>query len=176
MQSGAARSSLTLPVSALVVLLVPVAGAAAGGAPLGTWKGRIVQRVPTYTSPSITLSLTARGADTRFTGLTGAAHDSPTATTTCSVRYKRAGNRGGWLYYEQSGPSHVPSATGGVEGAPCGAPGKRLPGWAGYLLRVRSIRGGKLAVQVTTWDQAPKTLDETVSMLSHPFWRAYLTR
>jgi hypothetical protein len=48
--------------------------------------------------------------------------------------------------------------TSAVEGAPCGAVGKRKPGWSGYLLRLHPPKGGKVAVQVTTWDQPPKAL------------------
>jgi hypothetical protein len=145
---------------------------------VGTWKGRIVQRERTYSNPSVTLIVTAHGLVSRFDGLTGAAHDSPTATSTCSVTYKLAGTKDGWFYYEQTGPSRMATPTSAVEGAPCGATGKRKPGWAGYLLRLHPPQAGKLALQITTWDQAPKTLAETVTMLKHPLslWRGYLTR
>jgi hypothetical protein len=162
----------------LVLLVVGGAAVAASpSVPVGTWKGRIVQRERTYTNPMVALVVTAHGVQSRFSGLTSAAHDSPSATSTCSVPYKLVGNEDGWFYYEQSGPSRLPSPTGAVEGSPCGAPGKRLPGWSGYLLRLHRIRGGKLAVQVTTWDQAPKSLAETINMLKHPLslWRGYLT-
>jgi hypothetical protein len=174
------KSTRCMYVFSLLVVLLAVGGAAVAASPsvpVGTWKGRIVQRERTYTNPMVALVVTARGVQSRFSGLTGAAHDSPSATSTCSVPYKLVGNEDGWFYYEQSGPSRLPSPTGAVEGSPCGAPGKRLPGWSGYLLRLHRIRGGKLAVQVTTWDQAPKSLAETINMLKHPLslWRGYLT-
>ncbi len=165
----------------LALLIAGWAGAASSSVPVGVWKGRIVQRPRTYSSPSIALVVTARGVQSRVSGLTGAAHDSPTATSTCSVPYKLVGEMGGWFYYEQSGRSRL-TPTGYVEGSPCGAPGKRLPGWSGYLLRIHSPKGGKLAVEVTTWDQAPKSLAETIGMLKdatvggHLGWRGYLTR
>jgi hypothetical protein len=125
----------------------------------------------------VILVVAAHGLVSRFEGLTGAAHDSPTATSTCSVPYKLVGSQNGWFYYEQSGPSQMATPASAVEGAPCGATGKRKPGWSGYLLRIHPPQGGKLAVQVTTWDQLPKSLADTITMLKHPLtlWRAYLT-
>jgi hypothetical protein len=165
---------------AALVLLTLCAGSASAtaAAPIGTWKGRIVQREPSYTKPDITLVIGARGLISRFHGLTGAAHDPPTATSICSVPYKLVGEQDGWFYYEQSGPSQMATPTSAVEAAPCGAVGKRKPGWSGYLLRLHPPQAGKLAVQVTTWDQPPKTLADTVAMLKKPLflWRAYLTR
>jgi hypothetical protein len=175
-------SSGKVRVGAVVAGAAALVGVAAGAAsasktgPVGTWSGRIVQSERTYTKPSVTLVITAHGLLSRFHGLTGAAHDSPTATSTCSVPYKLVGQQDGWFYYEQSGPSQMATPTSAVEGAPCGAVGKRKPGWAGYLLRLHPPQGGKLAVQITTWDQPPKTLADTVSMLKRPllFWRGYL--
>ena len=141
--------------SVAAMLIVGWGAAASSSVPVGIWKGRIVQRPRTYTIPSIALVVTAHGIKSSVTGLTGAAHDSPT-------------------------PSRL-SPTGYVEGSPCGAPGKRSPGWTGYLLRLHPPKGGKLAVEVTTWDQAPKSLAETISMLKdaaaagHLGWRGYLT-
>ena len=166
--------------SVAALLIVGWGVAASPSVPVGVWKGRIVQRPRTYTVPSIALVVTAHGIKSSVTGLTGAAHDSPTATSTCAVPYKLVGERAGWFYYEQSGPSRL-SPNGYVEGSPCGAPGKRSPGWTGYLLRLHPPKGGKLPVEVTTWDQAPKSLAETISMLKdaagagHLGWRGYLT-
>jgi hypothetical protein len=168
------RAAGLLSLSAL--LSAGLATAASRSAPVGTWKGRIVPHERTYTVPSITLVVTAHGIQSQVTGLTGAAHDSPSATTTCSVPYKLVGEQGGWFYYEQSGPSRL-TAVGYVEGAPCGANGKRLPGSIGYLLRLHPPQGGKLAVQVTTWGPAPKSLADTVGLLKQSVgWRGYLTR
>lgn len=164
-----------------IVALLPVGLAGASlPVPSGRWTGRIVQRPRTYAVPSIVLVVTAGAIQSRVSGLTGAAHDAPTATSTCSVPYKLVGAQAGWFYYEQSGPSRL-TPTGYVEGSPCGATGKRKSGWGGYLLRLHTPRGGKLAVEVTIWDQPPKSLADTIGMLKAAgsigqlMWRGYLT-
>ncbi len=160
--------------SVLGLLAAGVGGAGSVSVPVGTWKGRIVPHERTYTIPSITLVLTARAVWEEVSGLTGAAHDAPTATTTCSVRYKLAGEKNGWFYYEQAAPSAL-SALGYVEGAPCSADGRRSPGGIGYLLRLHPPQGGKLAVEVTTWSRAPKSFADVVAALQYVGWRGYLT-
>jgi hypothetical protein len=157
------------------LLIAGWAGAASSSVPVGTWKGRIVPNERTYTVPSIRLVVTAHGIQSEVSGLTGAAHDSPSATTTCSVPYKLVGQKDGWFYYEQSAPSRL-TAAGFVEGAPCVANGKRLPGSIGYLLRLHPPQGGKLAVQVTEWGPAPKSLADAIIQLKRSVgWRGFLT-
>lgn len=163
-------------VLSLAALAAAPVAAAPAAAPLGTWKGKIVPSERTYTIPSITLVVAARGLETTVTGLTGASHDPPTATTSCSVAYRLVGQSAGWLYYEQAAPSRM-TAVGYVEGAPCGADGRRSPGGVGYVLRLRPPPpGGKLAVQVSTWIRSPKSLPETIEALRPPAWRGFLTR
>jgi hypothetical protein len=160
--------------SVLVLLLVPVAAAATRSVPVGTWTGRIVPHERTYTIPAITLEVTPNAVRERVSGLTGAAHDAPTATTTCSVSYRYEGEKDGWFYYQQSAPSRL-TAAGYVEGAPCSADGRRSPGGEGYLLRLHPSQGGKLAVEVTTWGPAPHSLPDIVEALKRVGWRGYLT-
>ena len=144
---------------------------------MGTWKGRIVQRERTYNDYlSVTLIVTAHGLVSRFDGLTGAAHDSPTATSTCSVTYKLAGTKDGWFYYEQTGPSRMSISTSAVEGAPCGATGKRKPGWAGYLLRLHPPQAGEARRanhDVGSGTENPRRQGDDAQA---PLWRGYLIR
>jgi hypothetical protein len=170
----------TLPVAlriTVVAMLASVSAASAATPPaaIGSWQGKIVPKERTYTVPAISLVVTRTGVASRLSGLTAAAHDAPGATTTCSVKYTHLGERGGWSYYEQTAPSSLTSA-GMIEGAPCGADGRRSAGGIGYLLRLHPPQGGKLAVQVTTWDRAPRSLDDAVSALQFVGWRGYLTR
>jgi hypothetical protein len=92
--------------------------------------------------------------DVSCSGLTSAAHDS---------------------HYAQAAPSRL-TAAGYVEGAACGADGRRSGGGIGYLLRLHPPQDGKLAVEVTTCDRAPKSLSDTVDALKYIRARGYLTR
>ena len=67
--------------------------------------------------------------------------------------------------------------TSAVEGAPCGAVGKRKPGWAGYLLRLSPAAGRQARRADHDLGSATKSLADTISMLKGPllFWRGYLT-
>jgi hypothetical protein len=116
----------------------------------------------------VRLIVTAHGLVSRFEGLTGAAHDSSTATSTCSVTYWLAGTEGGWFYYEQSGPSRMATPTSALEGTLCGTTGKRKPGCAGYLLRLQPTTGQETRRAKSRLGITCRKTADTVTMLKHP--------
>jgi hypothetical protein len=174
------RALNAVSVAAVFAALVAT-GTSAAAQPSGTWSGRIVPHERSYTVPTIKLVISGHTVNSTVTGLTGAAHDAPTATTSCLVTYKLIGTKDGWSYYEQAAPSKM-SAAGYVEAGPCGANGDRRPGRTGYQLRVHPPQGGKLTVQIREWEISPKSLADDVADFKEAAasgyvgWRGFLTR
>jgi hypothetical protein len=127
----------------LVVLSLAITSGA-GAARLSTWSGSIAfileRSLPSR--PSVKLALGSSNARADFSGVTGAAHDAPTAKTTCWISYRFLEKRGSWRYFRGTGRPHL-GAGGYVENSPC-------LGANGQTLRVRLLSGGTLSVQFDT--------------------------
>ena len=149
---------------AVVVSALAVATAFAD-ATAGTWVGKLVMpqepEIPTSAYPATRLVVGASTAQGRFSGLTQAAHDAPTARSTCAMSFRFVRAADGWRLYRQGRPQLVGTSTGGMpEFSPCQNP-------SGGMLRVRPA-AGKLKVEFTTFYRA-----------SEPFaasFRGYLHR
>lgn len=135
------------------VLAGIVAGTAWAAGPTGTWSGRIFDHEEvangwpvSYWSPT-TLVVTGATVVATSEGKTMAAHDAPTARSSCSMRFRFAGARDGWRVYVQTGGR--PRLTGGStaggypEGSLCAASGP-----SGSALRIRPA-GSKLKAEFT---------------------------
>jgi len=129
----------------LVVVVVALGIASqAGAVGLSTWSGSIAfileRSLPSR--PSVKLALGSSSARADFSGVTGAAHDAPTARTTCSISYRFLEKRGSWRYFREIGRPHL-GAGGYVENSPC-------LGANGQTLRVRLLSSRSLNVQFDT--------------------------
>jgi hypothetical protein len=126
----------------LVVLALGIASQAAA-AELSTWSGSIgLVRERGLSHPSVKLAVGASSARADFNGFTGAAHDPPTAKTTCWISYRFLAKRGSWRYYREIGRPHL-TAAGYVEDSPC-------LGANGQTLRVRMLSSRELSAQFDT--------------------------
>lgn len=128
-----------------------VTAAALADATAGTWAGKLVMpqepEIPSSAYPSARLAVGASAGQARFSGLTQAAHDAPTARATCaiSLRFVRAAD--GWRLYRPGRPQLVGTSTGGMpEFSPCQTP-------SGGMFRVRAA-AGKLKVEFTNFYRA----------------------
>jgi hypothetical protein len=129
----------------LVLVVVSLAIASgAGAAQVSTWSGSIAfileRSLPSR--PSVKLALGSSSARADFSGVTGAAHDAPTAKTTCWISYRFLEKRGSWRYFREIGRPHQ-GAGGYVENSPC-------LGANGQTLRVRLLSSRSLSVQFDT--------------------------
>ena len=127
----------------LVVLALGIPSGA-GAAQLSTWPGSIAFIVERSlpSRPSVKLALGASTPRADFSGVTGAAHDAPTAKTTCWISYRFLEKRGSWRYFREIGRPHL-GAGGYVENSPC-------LGANGQTLRVRLLSSRALSVQFDT--------------------------
>jgi hypothetical protein len=127
----------------LVILALGIAGAAVA-AELSTWTGTIglvgEQGLPSR--PSTKLVLGASNGRTDFSGITGAAHDPPTAKTTCWISWRFKTRSGSWRYYREIGRPHV-TAAGYVENSPC-------LGASGMTMRLQMLSSHQLRIQFDT--------------------------
>jgi len=86
----------------------------------GTWSGRLIDpgegEVPSSAYAHGSLVVGATAATARFTNHTLAAHDSPSATSSCSMKFRYRKSVAGWRYYAEVGrPVLVAgSTTGGM--------------------------------------------------------------
>ncbi len=127
----------------LIVLTLGIASQAAVAAELSTWSGSIgLVGERSRSHPSVKLALGASNARADFNGFTGAAHDPPTAKTTCWIGYRFLEKRGSWRYYRELGRPHL-TAAGYVEDSPC-------LGANGQTLRVRMLSSRELSAQFNT--------------------------
>jgi hypothetical protein len=97
-----------------LAFLAIVASALAGTT--GTWSGRLIDpgepEVPSSAYAHGSLVVGATAATARFTNHTLAAHDSPSATSTCSMKFRYTKTAAGWRYYAEVGrPVLVPGST-----------------------------------------------------------------
>jgi len=106
--------------AAFVVLALTVARPGLAGGVNGTWSGRFITpqevgNIPTSAYPVAKLVVGATLITAQFSGRTQAAHDSETATSTCSMRFRFSGvlSSDGWRVYEQVGK---PTLSGSVSG------------------------------------------------------------
>lgn len=138
------------------LMLAPAAAAGTNG----TWSGRLIdpqEQIPSSAYARGTLAITASAATARFTNRTLAAHDSPSATSSCSMRFRYAKTADGWRYYvEVGGPRLTSGSTAG------GMPDLSMCSYStihgGGALRIRPA-GSKLRVEYTSfyrsaWDRA----------------------
>jgi hypothetical protein len=121
----------------------------------GTWKGRLLdpqltgpdvprpERAPIRDFPIATLVLGSAKAELRSEGVTMATHDSPSAVSSCTMRFRFATLQDGWRVYRQAGHAQLGGSVSG--GAPalsaCAGVGTR-----GGALRVHAA-GAKLKVE-----------------------------
>ena len=140
-----------LVAAAVVLCALAAAAAARADGTAGTWVGKLLipqePEIPTSAYPSTRLVVTASAVQARFSGLTQAAHDSPTARATCSIALRFVRIEAGWRLYRPGRPRLVGTSTGGMpEFSPCQTP-------SGGLLRLRPA-GTKLKVEFTTFYRA----------------------
>lgn len=137
----------------LVALVLASVALAAGVN--GTWSGRMIDREEiangwpaSYWSPT-TLVVTGASVVATSEGKTMASHDSPTATSSCSMRFRFASVADGWRLYRQSGgrPKLTAGSTSGgyPEGSLCS-----MSSPSGAALRVRRA-GAKLKAEYTSF-------------------------
>jgi hypothetical protein len=127
----------------------------------GTWSGRLIDpgepQVPSSAYAHGSLVVGATAATARFTNHTLAAHDSPSATSTCSMKFRYTKSAAGWRYYVEVGrPVLVAGSTTG------GMPDLSMCSYTivsgGAGIRIRPA-GAKLRVEFTPtyrarWDGA----------------------
>jgi hypothetical protein len=127
----------------VVILALGIAGAALA-AGLATWTGTIglvgERGLPSH--PSTKLILSASNGRTDFSGITGAAHDPPTAKTTCWISWHYKVRSGSWRYYREIGRPHL-TAAGYVENSPC-------LGADGMTMRLQMLSSHELRIQFDT--------------------------
>ena len=149
---------MRVPIAAVGLAALVVAGGASAAAPNGIWSGRIVDREEiangwpvSFWSPT-TLVVSSASVTATSEGKTMAAHDSPTARSTCSMRFRFVAAQSGWRIYKQTGGRPkltAGSVSGGYpEGSLCSASGP-----SGSALRVRRA-GAKLRVEFTNFYRA----------------------
>jgi hypothetical protein len=133
-----------------VVVALTVASIAAAASPYGTWFGKV--KDPDYPEiPASDLSpgklvVKTSSVTSSFTGLTGATHDPPNATSTCTMQFRFVKEENGWRVYRQKGRMRLSGVVSG--GAPFG--GICAP--SGGALRLRPA-GSKLKVEFVGWYQ-----------------------
>jgi len=126
----------------LLILSFGIAGAA-HAAGLSTWTGTIgLVGERGLNHPSTKLALGASNSRTDFTGLTGAAHDPPTAKTTCWIAWRFKEKSGAWRYYREIGRPHL-TAAGYVQDSPC-------LGANGMTMRLKMLSSHELRIQFDT--------------------------
>jgi len=126
----------------------------------GTWTGRLLdprEQIPSSAYANGALVVGASAVTARFTNHTQAAHDPPTATSTCSMKFRYSKSDGGWRYYVEVGrPVLVAGSASG------GMPDLSMCSYTtvngGALLRIRAA-ATKLRVEFTpfkspSWDGA----------------------
>ena len=138
--------------------LIAVASAAAGTN--GAWVGRLIdpgEQIPSSAYAKGTLVVGSTAATARFTNRTLAAHDSPSATSSCSMRFRFTKVVDGWRYYVEVGG---PRLTSGSRSG--GMPDLSMCSYStihgGGAIRIRPA-GSKLRVEYTSyyrtaWDGA----------------------
>jgi hypothetical protein len=128
----------------VTVVLVLAMSSAALAAGVSTWSGTIglvgERGLPSH--PATKLALGSSAARTDFSGLTGAAHDAPTAKTTCWIAWHFKEKQGAWRYFRETGRPHL-TAAGYVENSPC-------IGATGMTMRVQMLSAHELRVQFDT--------------------------
>lgn len=131
-----------------------LAGTAAAGV-TGSWKGRLIdprEQIPSSAYPTGTLAVGASTATARFAGHTQAAHDSPSATSSCSMTFRYWKTADGWRYYAETGrPVLLSGSTSG------GMPDLSMCSFTaikgGSEIRIRPA-GAKLRVEFTSFKRA----------------------
>jgi len=108
---------------------------------------------------NVRLVVTLAAIEASFEGFTGADHDSPSARTTCSIRYRFFKRQGVWTYYHQVGLSRYPGGQY-VQDAPCES--------TNYGAVRTTPAGGRLKAEFNSWSP-----DERL-MAMPPEWRTYL--
>jgi len=167
--------------AAFILLLFAVAGlgavaaafALAPSAPTGTWKGtigatRYYGPAASY-RPSAVLVVSSFGVTGTFSGLTGASHDAPTATTSCTIRYRRLRLEGRWTVYMQRGAIQYDRSRGYVKNAPCEFTD-------GNALRVTSVAGGRLRADFGGWFKDGPAVQFDWNGDSQGTFRGYLSK
>jgi hypothetical protein len=136
-----------------VVAAASAFAAGADGAVTGAWEGQLTALDELHYHPQARLVVSSARVTAEFAGLTGAAHDAQSATTTCSVVYRFRLQATRWRYYLQSGGARLTGA-GYVQNTPCIAPPNDV------LLRVRLVAGGaKLQVEFAQGGRYLKDLE-----------------
>jgi len=143
--------SCVVVAAAVAGLALVAAAAALADATTGTWTGKLVipqePEIPSSAYPSTRLVVGAATVQSRFSGLTQAAHDPPAARATCAMTFRFARVADGWRLYRQGRPQLVGTSSGGMpEFSPCQTP-------SGGMLRIRPA-AGKLKVEFTTFYRA----------------------
>jgi hypothetical protein len=142
------------------VLVALATAASAVATTSGTWTGRLIdprEQIPSSAYAHGTLVVGASAITARFTNHTQAAHDSPTATSTCSMKFRYARTAVGWRYYAEVGrPALVAGSPSG--GMPDLSMCSYTPLSGGSAIRLREA-GAKLKVEYTphggaSWDGA----------------------
>jgi hypothetical protein len=146
--------------TALTVFAGLLLAASAAAGTTGTWSGRLIdprEQIPSSAYAHGTLVVGAAAVTARFTNHTQAAHDSPSATSTCSMKFRYWRTAAGWRYYAEVGrPLMVEGSSAG------GMPDLSICSYTlisgGSAIRIRPA-GAKLRVEYTprktpTWDGA----------------------
>jgi hypothetical protein len=138
--------------AAAVIIAILATGTALAGTVNGTWRGRMLdpqltgsdvpapERAPIRDFAVATVIVKSSSAMMSSTGVTMATHDSPTAVSTCAMRFRFALAEDGWRVYRQLGPMKLSGAVSG------GAPALSACAPRGGALRVRPA-GAKLKAE-----------------------------
>jgi hypothetical protein len=144
----------------LTVLAGLALAAPASAGTNGTWTGRLIdprEQIPSSAYAHGTLVVGAAAVTARFTNHTQAAHDSPSAMSTCTMKFRYSKTAAGWRYYAEVGrPILVAGSSAG------GRPDLSMCSYTllsgGSAIRIRPA-GAKLRVEYTPrktpgWDGA----------------------